>query len=1197
MSSSIGAPVEAEREGPPSGSSRGGPEGAAGNHASLSILPQEVLQTRRDSSEMIRQMSREKIKARMGSVIFDPSSSSPPTTASSSSSAAEHGTLFGRSEQLDLLREAYCRVRRTGGGVKSELVLIAGASGSGKSALAYRLRKTATRGGGYFCAGKFDERRSAEPYTAILAAFAELCGDIASGRSRKGARSSSARRRAERTAAAVEEAARGEGALLLDVVPGLRRIVAAGGGGGGSGGDAPPADGSGGGDRMEARNRFNFALRRFVRAVCGGGAAAAPDAAAEKPSPPAGGGVAVVAEGEDRPSPPRPPEEEEEPTPLVLFLDDLQWADAASLELMETLLTDRENPHLLILGAYRDDEVDASHPLARRLDRIGRGDAAAVSTVRVGALDEETVNHLVSDLLDCTDDAETRPLADVVHRKTGGNAFFVVEFLKSLVEEGTLSYSISRFRWQWELDRIRSKTVTDNVVDLMRGKIRKLDPQAQGLLQVAACLGSTFTATMLALSNGTLRVVSDRNGQVVKYEVVEGGEKNRPDSIGEVKSLADICVDEGLLDRLGDGDPVPQCADQSSSPGTPVEQGGDATRYKFVHDQVQLAAYSLLPEDERNRLQLHMGIALLELGSIPAEFEKILFVVVDMMNSGKDFIPGHGEENQIGLTLLGLANLNLQAGNKAMASTAFMPAAAYLKTGLSMLGQNHWEEQYELSLDLFSGAAEAEYCNGNFAAMQPLLDQVLSQEKPCRDKFRSYCTLLYALGVETKSMEAIDTCRDVLAQLGLKFPNSVPQHLIVRELLKTKFLLRGKPISTLSALPEMKDESKVMAMQILDILITHTYLAKPELLPLAILKMVRWSVRYGVCKYSAVAFSAFGIVCCGSLGDLSGGYEYGQLALALVDRFKAKELPARTSYIVNGFIVHWTKPMQLGIQAFLDCYHTGMEMGDLHTAMMSLYAQPLFSFFAGQPLPLIEAGYEARIQQQKEGFEEMALENMLIWQTMLNLMGRCNDPLQLTGDAMDQDEMLKFFVEKKIFRLQYGMHILRTWLAFYFGDYELAGKMADKARNYEAQAPAHPFLCRYIFFEGLTAFVLSHNKQHRKEKSRGKKAIRRLKNWAKGGNMNCLHMLHILQAEEAVSQKRQKVDEMKGMYDLAISTASRHGFVQDAALANERAGLFFHDAEDPYWAKYYFGKAHQLYIEWGAQAKADQIGEKYSTYL
>jgi predicted ATPase len=615
--------------------------------------------------------------------------------------------LYGRESEVFSLLSAFERVSAG----STEMMLVAGFSGIGKTAVVNEVHKPIVRQRGYFIKGKFDQFGRTQPFSAFVQAFRDLMGQLLSESDAK-----------------VEQwktqilAALGENAqVIVEVIPELERII----------GQQPPVPELSG---SAAQNRFNLLFEKFIQLFT------------------------------------------KKEHPLVIFLDDLQWADSASLKLMQLLMSDIDNCYLFLIGAYRDNEVFPAHPLMLTLAEIQKTEAK-VNTITLAPLAQADVNCLVADTLACST-ALALPLTELVYQKTQGNPFFSTQFLKSLHEDGLIEFNFEERYWQCDIARVRTLALTDDVVEFMALQLRKLPTQTQEVLKLAACIGNQFdlgtlaivdenspveTATALwkALQDGLILPITE----VYKFYQAGG---NSESVIGNGKESDQLSITDDQLPK-----------------------------YKFLHDRVQQAAYSLIPEDQKRSTHLKIGQLLLK-NTPEADREERIFDIVNHLNVGVELITPEAEREQ-------LARLNLVAGKKAKAATAYSAAVEYFNVGKKLLTANSWENQYELTLGLHTEAAEAAYLCGDFDRMEELASVVESCAKMLLDKVKVYEVQIEACMAQNKLQEALNTGLQVLKLLGVEFPSEPNPSDIGQALGETAAILNEKRIEDLIELPQMRD--------------------------------------------------------------------------------------------------------------------------------------------------------------------------------------------------------------------------------------------------------------------------------------------------------------------------------------------------------------------------------------------------------
>lgn len=982
--------------------------------------------------------------------------------------------IYGRSQTLSTLFHTFNRVISPEGG-KSELVLLSGAAGTGKSTLVQQIKRPLSKQAGYFVSGRFDPLVRASPYSAFIAAFTDLC-DLILAQDEDTLHDVATR---------LQQALGTRAKLLTDLIPRLTHLI----------GDHQEAANVG---SLESQNQFNSLFRSFVRALSS------------------------------------------TKHPIVLFLDDMHWADDASMNLLKMLSTDTQSNGLLFIVSYRSNEVNDLHLLTHHLREIARCNVP-ITHIEVTNLSVDDVNDLVSTSLRLSGRL-TKSLTSIIYRKTHGNVFFVKQFLRTLCDEGLLCFSAKDMRWRWDEAAVHAKNLSDNVVELMASKMTRLSRDAQGVLKIAGAVGSSFDEDILrlAISTGVLQ---------------EGPELTTDDKPhnGTLDQILASLIYEGLIDKLV-----------------------GSARYKFAHDRIQQAAYTLIPERKRARLHLEIG-RLMYTDKKRMEIDRMLFVAVDQLNRGATKIKNPLER-------IDLARLNLKAGKRAILSSAFISAAAYFKAGISVLPKDHWQSQYNLSLELFCKLADAEYCNGHFFRMEGVIEKICQFGRTFEDKFPAYCSLMKASGVNGNTHEAFNIGLDMLAQLGETFPEEIDKKSVLLDFVKTKMALVGKTDETLASLPRMENSTKVAAMKVLSDMFAHAVIGRQDYIPLVANRMVRLTLTHGASTESAFGFACYAMMLCGPVGDIKNGGRYGRLALSLLERFDCKEWFAHVTAIVNVAVTHWHEPLHLTLQPFLSSYRIGMEVGDLEYAMYSLWDWCNHAFLSGKNLTTVAQDMKSYALQMTEYGHYAVRSNLLtIWQCVLNLMGRSDDPLSLTGEAMNQQEFIKESKENTMALSL--MHVCRLMLAFTFREYELAATLAEKTRDVIHIFPGYAMVWVQAFYDGMTAFALAGKTGKKKWMVHGKNVKKKLKQWARYCPETFLSKFFLLRAEHYAA-KGESMAALKS-FDAAIVTAGRNGFIHEEALGYERAGLFLFKIGDTNGAARYFARAHHLYMEWGALAKAN----------
>jgi len=1004
--------------------------------------------------------------------------------------------LYGRESEVFSLLAAFDRVSAG----STEMMLVSGFSGIGKTAVVNEVHRPIVRQRGYFIKGKFDQFQRTLPFTVFVQAFRDLMGQLLS-----------------ETDAKVEQwkweilAALGENAqVIVEVIPELERII-------GQQAPVPELSGSAG------QNRFNLLFEKFIQ----------------------------VFTTKDH--------------PLVIFLDDLQWADSASLKLIQLLMSDVDNCYLFLIGAYRDNEVFPAHPLMLTLAEIQKTEAK-VNTITLAPLDRADVNSLVADTLACST-ALAQPLTELVYQKTQGNPFFSTQFLKSLHEDGLIEFNFELRYWQCDIARVRTLALTDDVVEFMALQLRKLPAQTQEVLKLAACIGNQFdlatlaivdekspeeTASALwkALQDGLILPISE----VYKFYQAEG---NSESVIGNGKKSNQLLITQDQLPK-----------------------------YNFLHDRVQQAAYSLIPEDQKRSTHLKIGQLLLQ-NTPEADREERIFDIVNHLNVGVELITPEAEREQ-------LARLNRVAGKKAKAATAYAAAVEYFQVGQELLAVNSWQNQYELTLALHTEAAEAAYLSGDFDRMEKLASVVESCAQMLLDKVKLYEVQIQAYMAQNKLQESLNKGLLVLKQLGIEFPSQPNLSDIGQALGETASILSGKRTEDLIDLPQMTDPHQLATIRMLSSIFSPAYVALPALVPLVACKQVNLSVQHGNAPVSPFTYALYAFFLCGA-GDIEGGYQFGQLALRLVSKLNAKEIQTKTAIIVHSTVQPWKIHLRNLVEPLLSNYSGGLETGELEYAGYAIYEYSYFSYFVGKQLTQLEREIATFTEVLSKINQETALDyEKICWQGVLNLIEKTENPCQLKGEAYDEDRRLSLYQQTNN---NVGIHYLNLYkitLDYLFENYVEAYKNLTHKESYVSAASGQVTVAIFYFYDSLVQLAVYADTPLSGQKdilNRVRDNQEKMEKWAYHGPMNFLHKFYLVEAERhrVLNQKIEAIE----MYDKAIALAKENEYINEEALAHELAAKFYLEWGKEKLAKPYLIDAYYAYARWGAKAKIDHLEQRY----
>jgi PAS domain S-box-containing protein len=867
-----------------------------------------------------------------------------------------------------------------------------------------------------------------------------------------------------------------EGQLIVDLVPELKLVV----------GDQPPAPGV---SPQDAQRRFHLVFRRFIR---------------------------VFARREH---------------PLALFFDDLQWLDAATLDLIEDLLTQSQLEHLMLIGAYRDNEVDASHPLMRKLDAI-KSAGGKVKEITLIPLAPEHLERLLADALRC-EPKFSEPLAQLVEEKTGGNPFFTIQFVSSLADEDMLTFDHDTACWSWNLDRIHSKGYTDNVVDLMISKLARLPAQTQTALQQMACLGNVAQVAMLSL-------------------VLETSQEQVREALWE-------SVRQGLVEELDDS-------------------------YKFNHDRVQEAAYSLIAEASRAEAHLRIGRLLAERTPQEKREEKI-FDIVNHLNRGAELITSQEEREH-------LAELNLTAGKRAKASTAYASALKYLVAGAKLLKDDRWERLRDLTFALELEQAECEFLTGELGQADERLT-VLTDRTLNTIERAAVASLLIGVHLERLQPDrSVAVALAYLRHVGIDWSPHPTEVEVQREYEEIWSNLGSRAIEDVTSSPLTTDPESLATLEVLIKTGIPAAVTDENLNCLSICKAVNLSLKQGNSDASCYAYVVLSRVAIGYFRDYKTAFRFGQAGLALMEGHGLKRFEARTYIFFAGLIAPWMKHMRIGGDMWRRGFDAASKIGDFTFANYANLGLTLDLLFVGDPL-----GDVQRNAELGQAFGEKAQFSGDIVLTPLLALIRTLRGLTSKFGCFDSEEMQEAQFERLLggnpsLRTQEGWYWIRKMTARYFAsDYSTAMEASSKAQPLLSSSRAMIEEADFYFYSALSlaASVTADNRvQHLAVLTQH---LELHETWAENCPDNFENRAALLGAEVARIENRDL--EAMRLFEKAIQSSRTNGFVNNEALAYERASEFYRVHGFSQFADAYLQNARDCYERWGADGKVRQLDRLY----
>jgi len=975
--------------------------------------------------------------------------------------------LYGRAAEVDTLLAAFDRIVAGG---RSELVLVSGYSGIGKSAVVNELQKPLVPPRGLFASGKFDQYKRDIPYATLAQAFRGLIRPLL-GKNEEDL---------SRWRDALREALDPNGLLMVELVPELKHII----------GEQPPVPEL---PPQDAQGRFQLAFRRFI------GVFARPE------------------------------------HPLALFLDDLQWLDAATLELLEDLLTRSDLKHLLLIGAYRDNEVSATHPLVRKLEAIRQG-GAVLREIVLAPLDRDDLGQLLADCLRCEPE-RVGPLAQLIHEKTTGNPFFAIQFISTLADEGLLAFDYGEGQWSWDPGLIHAKGYTDNVVELMVGKLNRLPMPTQKTLHQFACLGNSAEFDVL---------------RMVCQEPIE-----------ELHDHLWEAVRAGLIFRSNDG-------------------------YRFLHDRVQEAAYSLIPQELRAEAHLRLGTLLAE--HTPAEKrEEAIFEIVNQLNRGSHLITSVEEREKV-------ADLNLIAGRRAKISTAYVSALKYLRAGSVLLAEETWEHNYTLMFSIECLMAECELLTGDALTAEHRLSRLAERATSRHD----YCVAtLLRIRLYTaldKNDSGLDVFLEWLRRDGTAWPKHPAREDAMREYERIWMLLGHRKIEELVELPLITDPDVLDTLDVFTEAVTTSYFFDEHLSSLIVCRMVTLSLELGNCDASCFAYVWMAIVAGPRFDNFRDGFRFAQLGYDLVEKRGLMRYQARTYLCVGALVMPWTKHPASGRELIRRAFDAASRLGDLTFAGYSWNTSITICLAVGDHLAEVQKAAEDGL-----AFSSKARLGLVSAACGVQLgLIRTLRGLTATFGRMDHDEYSELATERHLAsnptlalgEFYYWCRKLQA--RFFAGDPASAVDAALNAQRLLWSSTLNFESAEFRLYGGLAhaaAWDVAPFDQKEKHLEALTAHHKQLEAWAEHNPVTFENRAAIVGAEIARIEGRAL--DAQALYEKAAQSARTHGFVHNEAVANELAGRFYAARGFERIANTYLRDARNCYLRWGAEGKVRQLEQLY----
>ncbi|KAL3809613.1 hypothetical protein ACHAXA_011792 [Cyclostephanos tholiformis] len=957
----------------------------------------------------------------------------------------------------------------------SESFFIEGFSGSGKSRLVNGLVTRVSMAGGYMLVHKFDQMSNEKPLLEVIALFNDLCLLVRETNSQQD------------LLVIVNDLVHVFGSdlsLLSQLLPNIKLFSP----------QLIPTD-----DERESEYRINlrgicFMLQRFIK---------------------------IVSNGKN---------------PVVLFLDDVQWCDTSALAVVESLLGDvNGSTSLLLICAYRSNEIAEDHEIfciAKRLKSSG----VPMNMVKLEGLNPKDLNTMISDAL-CMLPRISEPLSDIVFQKTKGNPFFVLEFLRSLVDRGLLKHSNSTRTWVWDDDNVSSTDITGSVLHFLSFKLRRLSTKIQSALKVAACFGVKISAPVVS---------------------VLGTDPDHSDIHNNLEQV----VKEGLMIRIG------------------------TSEFKFVHDKIQEAAYSLIPEDDKSQYHYSLGLSLyfMTKGEV---LDDILFSIADQIKHGMSYLADENPELQIDI-----AKIYELASIKAVACSDFVSSCSYLSYALSILPTDHWKSHFNLSRRFSIRLAKSYVSCGDVEKAHSILQQMTKQCLSIEDKLPAHALIATIYTCSKNFKEAYSLCCEVLSQRGEVIPQSFYFNQVTNMLQNTSKSLHRITVRDLLEMKEM-NENLIPTMNFFSLIISAAFFAKPEIIPFVACRMVQLTMKNGLCKYSIEGFIHLAMALCSKTvtkKNIEDASQIGKAAMACYrNRYNASDQLPRLCGFYYGFFAWHTESLQMCADMLWRGFDAGMSLGQTNHAIFNSVHYVKTAIITGHKLPTLLIEIERFLELANNHQQNLAQEYLMIYHgtisTLINKreasITKCYDPPTKLANAP----------------ILQAIYAHRVFQAFWQGHSERCQYYINKfltARSDEGSVVR----ITISFIYGLNSFQLRRIRPKTKQRAIMRRSIQVLKTAATYSHRNFQNKVELLEAEEFSDDGKH--DEAMASYVAAINSAQSNGFIHEQGLACELAGYHCKNVGDRDAAWSFFNQAKRYYTEWGSELKINSVAlqlESLSDYM
>ncbi|WP_226037828.1 ATP-binding sensor histidine kinase [Aquibacillus saliphilus] len=829
--------------------------------------------------------------------------------------------------------------------------------------------------------------------------------------------------------------------------------------------------------------------------------------------------------------------------PLVLFLDDLQWADDASLDLIEHLVTTTDKQHLLVIGSYRDNEIYLGHPLELMLKNL-KSKEVAVSHIQVDHLSNQHIGEWIKETLSIKE-SEAVFLEDLIFRITQGNPFFITQVFQSLQHEGIISYDSVEEKWNLHIESLKQIPINETIIDFILKRINRLPEETIVTLQLASCFGNRFDLSSLARITGK----SYHQLAVNLWQGLEEGLIVPLDA-----SYKWVYPNENLT-LLDEHPPI----------------------YYFLHDKVQQAFYMRLSTKDRGENHLQIGLELLKHYD-SQEIEEHIFDFVNHLNYSRHLLPNQKK--------LELVKWNYLAGERAKNRAAKESALHFFTIGKELLPEAKWDKvHYDATFKIMIGLGESQYLNHLFEEAEATFDETLGHANSNLEKLRIYDLKIMLYTHIHQVEKATEAGLDGLSLFNWNFKRNPNKLDIAKEYMLTQIALKQKKNVDLLKLPTVKDKDLKLIMRTLINTNAPTYHFNQNLATILMLRALRLTLRHGDMDITALVYNNYALTLSAGFNDYDVSYQFGKLAIEHVEKYQDNSLKARVYFVFASFVNHWKKHISYNLEYLERSQKLCIESGNLHLAGASSAFIGLILFIKGENLEDVSDGIKRQIDFANQN--EYALSN--------DFLGEVINWIEVLADK-DKKVIWNFPTftdDPSAVIIHYTIRLQMTYL---FKNEEQALTIMEKLESLVDDILILVIAPDYYFYHALwlAKFMQKGSLSINQGKAKIKKKLAKLENWANHSPTNYLHKYLLVKGELA---RVEGNNEAIHLYNRAIRLAEENGYMQDAALASECAANYYLDKNLPKSAKTYLVDAYHSYRFWGAKRIAYDISQKHPELL